>query len=122
MARSKQSKPNLSLDRRQLLLMTAAVTAAGIVPNTNTAEIANPTQAVNAARISLSENSALNVCAATARWIEEIAERNEGQHDALLHFTRLYTPLGITSRSPSRTQSCFSFSMSPSYPQSKSIE
>jgi hypothetical protein len=76
MARPKQSEPSLGLDRRQLLAATAVVTAAGIVPNAETAEVANPTQAVNAAKISLSRKEALKVCAGTAQKIQEIASRN----------------------------------------------
>jgi hypothetical protein len=82
MATPKQSEPSLGLDRRQLLAATAVVTAAGIVPNANTAEVANPTQAVNAAKISLSGKEALNVCAGTARKIEKITERNRVRHEA----------------------------------------
>jgi hypothetical protein len=81
MARQNQSEQSVSLDRRQLLAATAVVTAARIVPNAEAAG-ADPAQAINAATISLSENSALNVCASTARKIEEVAERNRIREEA----------------------------------------
>jgi hypothetical protein len=80
MARPKQSEPSLSFDRRQLLAATAAVTAAAIVPNAQTVE--NSAQPVNAAKIPVSETSALNVCAGTARKIEKIAQRNAVREEA----------------------------------------
>jgi hypothetical protein len=84
MVRPKQSEPSLSVDRRQLLLTAAAVTAAGIVPNAEAAGAANSVQAVNAAKISLSGKEALNVCAGTARKIKEIAARNRIRQEAAL--------------------------------------
>ena len=50
MATPKQSDPSLSVDRRQLLVTAAAVTAAGIVPNAETAEVTNSTQAASITR------------------------------------------------------------------------
>jgi hypothetical protein len=84
MARPKQSEPSLSFDRRQLLAATAVVTAAGIVPNADAVGATNSAQAVNAAKISLSGKEALNVCAGTARKIEEIAQRNRIREQARL--------------------------------------
>jgi hypothetical protein len=83
-ARPKQSEPSLDLDRRQLLAATAAVTAAGIVPNAEAVGTTNSAQAVNGAKISLSETPALNVCASTARKIEQVAERNRIREEAAL--------------------------------------
>jgi hypothetical protein len=62
--------------KRQLLAATAAVTAAGIVPNADAVGAASPAQAANAVTIPASDILALNVCAGTARKIEEIAQRN----------------------------------------------
>jgi hypothetical protein len=72
MARPKQSELGLGLDRRQLLAGTAVVTAAGIVPNVEAAEVVNSGEAASGPKTWVSENSALNVCAATARRIEEL--------------------------------------------------
>jgi hypothetical protein len=83
-ARPKQSEPSLGLDRRQLLAATAVVTAAGIMPNAEAVGTTNSAQAVNGAKISLSENSALNVCVSMARRIEEIAVRNRIREEARL--------------------------------------
>jgi hypothetical protein len=76
MVRPKQAEPSLSFDRRQLLAATAVVTAAGIVPNAKSAGATSSAQAVKVTKIPASDVSALNVCAATARRIEEIAARN----------------------------------------------
>jgi hypothetical protein len=76
MARQKQSEPSLGLDRRQLLAATAAVTAAGIVPNAKAAGTTNSVQAATVTKAWVSETPALNVCASTARKIQEIAARN----------------------------------------------
>lgn len=77
MARPKQSEPSLSLDRRQLLAATAAAaTAAGIVPNAEAAQAANPGEVANAAELTTSDVPTWNVCAGTAGKIEEIATRN----------------------------------------------
>jgi len=61
-----QSKSSPSLDRRQLLTSSAAVTVAGIVPMETT------------------DPPVLNVCAATARRIEEIVARDQIRHEARL--------------------------------------
>jgi hypothetical protein len=84
MARRNQSEPSLSFDRRQLLAATAAVTAVGFVSNADAVGAINSAQAVNAAKISLSGKEALNVCAGTARKIEEIAQRNRIREQARL--------------------------------------
>jgi hypothetical protein len=82
MARPKQAEPSLSFDRRQLLAATAVVTAAGIAPNAEGAEAANSAGAVNAAKVPALDIPALNVCASTARKIEEVAERNRIREEA----------------------------------------
>ena len=84
MARPTQSGPSLSLDRRQLLASAAAVTAAGIVPIAEAAKAGNPARAANPATIPVSNVSALNVCASTARKIQEIAKRNRIREEAAL--------------------------------------
>ena len=66
MAGQTQSKSSPSLDRRQLLTSSAAVTVAGIVPMETT------------------DPPVLNVCAATARRIEEIVARDQIRHEARL--------------------------------------
>jgi hypothetical protein len=81
MAKQIQSEPSLSLDRRQLLATAAAVTVAGVVPNAQTTQAVNSARAVNAAELPV---PAWNVCAATSRRIEEIAERNRIREQARL--------------------------------------
>jgi hypothetical protein len=76
MATPKQSEPDLSLDRRQLLASAAVVTAAGLAPIAESAEVTNSGPAVPVAEIARSETAAWNVCASTAQKIEEIAARN----------------------------------------------
>jgi hypothetical protein len=76
MARPKQSEPGLSVDRRQLLVTAAAVTAAGIVPNAEAVGATNSVQAASVTKAWVSETPALNVCAGTAQKIQEIAARN----------------------------------------------
>ena len=76
MATSKQSEPSLSVDRRQLLASAAALSI-GTVPGIEAAaEVTNSGPAVPVAEIARSETAACNVCAGTARKIEEIAARN----------------------------------------------
>jgi hypothetical protein len=85
MARPKQTEPSLSgVDRRQLLVTAAAVTAAGIVPNAEAVAATNSAQAVSAAKIPALENPALNVCASMARRIEGIVARNKIRKEAAL--------------------------------------
>jgi hypothetical protein len=75
-ARTKQSEPGLSLDRRQLLA-SAATLSIGTIPGIEAAaEVTNSGQAVPVAEIARSETAAWNVCAGTARKIKEIAARN----------------------------------------------
>ena len=77
MATPKQSEPSLSLDRRQLLAATAAALSIGTIPGAEAAaEVTNSGPAVTVAEIARSETAAWNVCAGTARKIEEIAARN----------------------------------------------
>jgi hypothetical protein len=75
MAKSKQSEPSLSLDRRQLLAAAAALSV-GNIPGVEAAKAANSGQALTVAKLPSSETAAWNVCAGTARKIEEIAARN----------------------------------------------
>jgi hypothetical protein len=75
-ARTKQSEPGLSLDRRQLLA-SAATLSIGTIPGIEAAaEVTNSGQAVPVAEIARSETAAWNVCAGTAQKIKEIAARN----------------------------------------------
>jgi hypothetical protein len=71
MAKPIRSEPALSLDRRQLLTSAAAIAATGIVPSYEQVEAVNPAELGGAAEI-----PTWNVCAVTARRIEEIAKRN----------------------------------------------
>ena len=82
MAKQPEFEPSLSLDRRQLLVTAAAVTAAGIVPNAETVATTNSVQAASVTKAWVSETPALNVCASTARTIQEIAERNRIREQA----------------------------------------
>jgi hypothetical protein len=75
MAKPKQSEPRLSLDRRQLLAAAAALSV-GNIPGVEAAKAANSGQALTVAEMPTSESPAWNVCAGTARRIEEIAARN----------------------------------------------
>jgi hypothetical protein len=74
---AKPIKPPLSLDRRQLLTSTAILPVSGIVSSYEQVEAATLSQVVSAAEI-----PAWNVCAATARRIEEIAKRNRIREEA----------------------------------------
>jgi hypothetical protein len=82
MATPKQSEPSIGLDRRQLLVTAAGVTAAGIVPKAGPVGATNSAQAASAAKTPVSETPAHNVCAGTARKIEEVAERNRIREEA----------------------------------------
>jgi hypothetical protein len=84
MAKQNESNRSLSLDRRQLLATAAAVTAVAIAPNAESAGATSSAQAVKVTKIPASDDSALNVCAATARRIEEIAARNRIREEACL--------------------------------------
>ena len=85
MAKENQSELSLSLDRRQLLTTAgAAVTVAGIVPTRPTEIVTPAAAALNPAPIPLSHPPALNVCAATARRVEEIIARNRIRAEACL--------------------------------------
>ena len=76
MARPKQSEPSLGLDRRQLLASAAALSI-GTVPMLKLPPRSRIlAQAVTVAKSQASETAAWNVCAGTARKIEEIAARN----------------------------------------------
>jgi hypothetical protein len=66
------------MDRRQLLTTVAAIPMSGILPPQVTAD------AVPVPSIPTSEPSPLNVCAATARRIEEITARNRIRAEACL--------------------------------------
>src|SRR6516162_6255563 len=68
----------LAMNRRQLLATAAAIPMSGILPPQVTAD------AVPVPSIPTSEPSTLNVCAATARRIEEITARNRIREEACL--------------------------------------
>jgi hypothetical protein len=71
-----------SLDRRQLLTSAAGVVAAGILPGTDQTQAVNSTEAVCSASTPALEIPALNVCAATARRLAQIAERDRIRKEA----------------------------------------
>ena len=84
MAKRNPPEPNLTFNRRQILTTAAAVTATGIVPDKPT-EAATPAEvAITSAPLSVSHPPALNLCAATARRIEEIVARNRIRQEAQL--------------------------------------
>src|SRR6516225_10772508 len=68
----------LTMNRRQLLTTVAAIPMSGILPPQVTAD------AVPVPRIPTSEPFPLNLCAATARHIEEIIVRNRIREEACL--------------------------------------
>ena len=86
MAKQIQCKPILTIDRRRLLASGTALAATGIAPK------ADPAKAVNAAEATMgaatvnslptTETPGWNVCAVTARRIEEIATRNRIRQEA----------------------------------------
>jgi hypothetical protein len=84
MARPKQSESGLGLDRRQLLASVAVATTAGLAPIAEYAGPAYPAETASEATIPASDVPALNVCAGTARKIEEIAARNIIRAEAAL--------------------------------------
>jgi hypothetical protein len=61
---------------------TAVITATGIAPNANTVAVTNSAQAASVTKAWVSESPALNVCASTARKIQEIAQRNRIREQA----------------------------------------
>jgi hypothetical protein len=77
MAKPFQSQTALGLDRRQLLTSAAAIAATGIVPRYAQVKTANPAELG-----STTEIPTWNVCAATARRMAEIAERNRIRQEA----------------------------------------
>ena len=80
MAKQNPPEPKLTVDRRQLL----AITVAGVLP-TEPSEAAPPAGVVLApAPIPVAHPPALNLCAATARRIEEIVARNRIRQEAQL--------------------------------------
>jgi hypothetical protein len=81
MAKPIQSKP--ILDRRQLLTTAAAMATSGILPNTERAEAGQTAEAVMPSAPELDARP-LNVCATTARRIEEIVARNRIRQEARL--------------------------------------
>jgi len=85
MPKENRSEFGLSLDRRQLLTTAAAVvTVAGIVPTRPTEIATPPAAAINLAPVQVSDASALNAYASTARRIEEIIARNRIRAEACL--------------------------------------
>jgi len=78
MAEPIQPKLTLTMNRRQLLATVAAIPMSGIVPPQVSAD------AVSVPSIPTSEPSPLNVCAATARRVEEITARNRIRAEACL--------------------------------------
>ena len=64
MAKPTQSESGLSLDRRQLLASSAALSI-GTVPAVVAVEVSKPGQAVTVVEIARSQTAAWNVCAGT---------------------------------------------------------
>jgi hypothetical protein len=80
MAKQNPPEPKLTVDRRQLL----AITVAGVLP-TEPSEAAPPAGVVLApAPIPVAHPPALNLCAGTARRIDEIVARNRIRQEAQL--------------------------------------
>jgi hypothetical protein len=79
---AKQIQP-FTIDRRQLLVTAMTVTATGIIPADARVEAADTTGLAPATKTE-SESPAWNVCSATARRIEEIADRNRIRMEAKL--------------------------------------
>ena len=84
MAKQNPPEPKLTVDRRQLLSATAAITVVGVLP-TEPTETAIPAEAaITPAPIPVAHPPTLNVCAVTARRIEEIVARNRIRAEACL--------------------------------------
>jgi hypothetical protein len=79
---AKQDFPS-NIDRRCLLIWTAAFAAYSIAPNVECAEAASLTPVAQPLS-SAPEFQGLDVCAATARRLLEIEYRNESRREALL--------------------------------------
>jgi hypothetical protein len=75
---AKQSPRPFTMNRRHVLATVAAIPMSGILPPQVS------TEAVDVTSIPTSEPSSLNVCAATARRIEEIVARNRIREEACL--------------------------------------
>jgi|ERR1700730_10907173 hypothetical protein len=84
MAKQNPSKPNPTFDRRQLLVTAAGITVAGVLPTEPTEVITPAEVAIIPAPIPVAHPPALNLCAATARRIEEIVVRNRIRQEAQL--------------------------------------
>ena len=82
MARPIQSEP--TLDRRQLLATAAAISTGGILLKPERAKAGQTAETELLMTVPVSEAAPLNVCAATARRIEEIAARNRIRQEACL--------------------------------------
>ena len=84
MAKQNPPEPKLAVYRRQLLSATAAITVVGVLP-TEPTETAIPAEAaITPAPIPVAHPPTLNVCAVTARRIEEIVARNRIRAEACL--------------------------------------
>jgi len=79
-----RTERSLTIDRRQLLVSGAAITATGIVPGVERADNFAPAELLNAAKAPSLEVSTRNVCAVTARRLEEIVTRNRIRQQARL--------------------------------------
>lgn len=79
---AKQDFPS-NIDRRRLLISTAAFAAYSIAPNVECAEVANLTTAPQPLSSALTVQG-LKVCAATSRRLLEIERRNEIRREAQL--------------------------------------
>ena len=84
MAKQNPPEPKPAVDRRQLLTTTAAITVAAVLP-TEPTETAIPAEAaITPAPIPVAHPPTLNLCATTARRIEEIVARNRIRQEARL--------------------------------------
>ena len=70
------------LDRRQLLASAAGVAVSSIVPANQTAQGADAAEVFEVVNSQTTQPTSLNVCAVTARRLEEIARRNKVRAEA----------------------------------------
>jgi hypothetical protein len=82
MAKPSQSELIAALNRRQLLGSAALIAGTGVVLGIERAGAAEEAELLNAASVPLAETPAWNVCAITARRLEEIARRNKVRAEA----------------------------------------
>ena len=82
MAEQIQSKPTLIINRRRLLASGTALAASGVVPKADPVEAGHTTEAMTGTSFPMTETPGWNVCAVTARRLQEIAARNKIRGEA----------------------------------------